>query len=267
MPSSVRANAASRTKPKLATGRRGPGAGPGPDDASGSINAYLRHSRSLSLSLFYMMPLVALYELGLHLTRASWRNAADVMVKRVFEVLGPNGLPVFNVTCLAACALAMVMILRRRVRVATYFVPLLVESAIYGVTLGPLVNLMRSGVMPKLSLAPQQDLVTDLLLSVGAGVYEEVFFRLLLMSVSYVVLVRWLGVPRLSALAGALAISAIAFSAFHYLGPYGDPFELTSFVFRALAGAVLGMLFATRGLAVAVYAHAFYDVLFFLTHR
>ena len=58
----------------------------------------------------------------------------------------------------------------------------------------------------------------------------------------------------------AFAVSSVAFSAVHHIPPYGDPLRLDIFTFRVLAGLFFGALFWLRGLAVAVYTHAFYDV-------
>jgi hypothetical protein len=46
----------------------------------------------------------------------------------------------------------------------------------------------------------------------------------------------------------------------HYLGPFGDKLELGSFVFRLTLGLALTLIFATRGFAAAVWAHALYDL-------
>ena len=54
--------------------------------------------------------------------------------------------------------------------------------------------------------------------------------------------------------------SAVAFSAWHYVGPLSDPFHLQSFVFRAVCGLVLTTIFAFRGFAPAVWTHALYDI-------
>ncbi|HYE57311.1 MAG TPA: CPBP family intramembrane glutamate endopeptidase, partial [Rhodothermales bacterium] len=54
---------------------------------------------------------------------------------------------------------------------------------------------------------------------------------------------------------------ALIFSAIHYVGPYGDPFTLPSFVFRALFGLALNAVYLLRGFGVAAWTHAIYDVL------
>ncbi len=234
-------------------------------ESQGGLNAYLRESRGLALGLFYIVPLVALYEVGLIVSGSRWRNGADVLFKGLFEVFGPYGVPVLNVTFLAACLAAMIVLVRRGVRVGLYYPPMVLEAAFYGVTLGPVVNLLRQGILPLSMAEGDEDLVIDLILSVGAGVYEEIFFRLILLSWVYLVLARWLGLRPPGAAAISILVSAAAFSAFHYIGPEADSLETASFAFRFLGGVILGALFALRGLAVAVYAHTFYDVFFYLS--
>ena len=58
-----------------------------------------------------------------------------------------------------------------------------------------------------------------------------------------------------------MTISALAFALYHHVGHSGEPLTLGRFAFRAVAGTILGILFAFRGLAVVVYMHVFYDLL------
>jgi membrane protease YdiL (CAAX protease family) len=58
----------------------------------------------------------------------------------------------------------------------------------------------------------------------------------------------------------AVVCGALIFSAFHYLGPYGDPLELPSFTFRTVAGLAFSGLYVTRGFGITAWSHALYDV-------
>ena len=58
----------------------------------------------------------------------------------------------------------------------------------------------------------------------------------------------------------AAVLGALIFSQFHYVGPYGDPWELGSFTFRAVAGLLFSGLYLTRGLGITAWTHALYDV-------
>jgi hypothetical protein len=55
-------------------------------------------------------------------------------------------------------------------------------------------------------------------------------------------------------------LGAILFSAFHYIGPLGEPMQLESFVFRTLAGLAFSGLYLTRGFGITAWTHALYDV-------
>ncbi|MDH5753495.1 MAG: CPBP family glutamic-type intramembrane protease, partial [Deltaproteobacteria bacterium] len=63
----------------------------------------------------------------------------------------------------------------------------------------------------------------------------------------------------LAALA-AVILSALLFSWVHYIGPFGDPLELSSFMFRFIAGLLFSGLYYWRGFAVTAYTHALYDI-------
>jgi membrane protease YdiL (CAAX protease family) len=94
----------------------------------------------------------------------------------------------------------------------------------------------------------------------GAGLYEEVLFRLLRLPV-----LAWsferLGFSTVSAACWAVVTSSLLFSAAHYVGPLGDSFAIYSFTFRFLAGLFFALLFSIRGFGVAAGTHAVYDIL------
>jgi hypothetical protein len=71
---------------------------------------------------------------------------------------------------------------------------------------------------------------------------------------------RLLGLARLTAGTLATIAGALLFSAFHYIGPFGEPLRLESFVFRALAGLSFSALYLTRGFGITAWTHALYDV-------
>jgi membrane protease YdiL (CAAX protease family) len=50
------------------------------------------------------------------------------------------------------------------------------------------------------------------------------------------------------------------FSAFHYIGPFGDPLQLPSFTFRFIAGLILTGLYLARGYGITAYTHSLYDL-------
>ena len=107
------------------------------------------------------------------------------------------------------------------------------------------------------------DLPTQLMISLGAGIYEELLFRVILVSGLAAFARRVLKLGPLPAGILAAVVGALIFSAFHYIGAFGDPLELGSFTFRAIAGVIFSALYLTRGFGITAWTHALYDV--FLT--
>src|SRR5439155_584890 len=70
-----------------------------------------------------------------------------------------------------------------------------------------------------------------------------------------------LGWRPLTAGVAATFAGAAIFSAFHYLGPYGDRWQLYSFAFRMVAGLFFSGLYLARGFGITAWTHALYDVL------
>jgi membrane protease YdiL (CAAX protease family) len=99
-----------------------------------------------------------------------------------------------------------------------------------------------------------------LALSIGAGLYEELVFRVLLVG-GLALLFRGLMESSTQAYVLAALVGAALFSGAHYVGPLGDPFALPSFTFRFLFGLALNALFLGRGFGVAAWTHALYDVM------
>jgi hypothetical protein len=137
--------------------------------------------------------------------------------------------------------------------------PVVLEAAIYALTLSTAIRFLMSHVLEPagaLSLGPTG---SRLVASLGAGVHEELVFRLGLCAGGAWLLVRAGASSRL-AIALAVIASSLLFSYAHHVGPYGDPFTRDLFAYRALAGLAFALIFYFRSLAHAVYAHALYDV-------
>ncbi|MEX0703936.1 MAG: CPBP family intramembrane glutamic endopeptidase [Planctomycetales bacterium] len=92
---------------------------------------------------------------------------------------------------------------------------------------------------------------------VGAGIYEEVLFRLCLLPAAYGLFRLSRLSPRWSAALAVLA-SSLAFALAHHVG--GERLELFAFTFRTLAGLFFAALFVLRGFGVTVGCHAAYDL-------
>lgn len=113
---------------------------------------------------------------------------------------------------------------------------------------------------PPSSLGAAEPVVRQVITYLGAGIYEEAVFRLLLFS-ALVLVLRLADVSRILAVGIAGIGSAILFSVAHHVGPYGQQYSNYLFLFRLLAGLYFAILYELRGFGIAVGAHACYNVM------
>ena len=164
---------------------------------------------------------------------------------------------------------------RRRVPWARVALVNSLEGTVCGLILGPLAAMLAEKSVRLLEITTQigsqgGTLARDLVASLGAGIFEELFFRLFLLTLLVLLLARAcdvFAVPRAVATAAAILIAAFVFALFHHIGPGAPRVEIPVLLFRTSAGTLLGALFVARGFGVCVWAHAAYDVHYFLTHQ
>lgn len=227
------------------------------------LGSYHQWTRDASVSFAFLLPLLAIYEIGLRLTDPRVRNAAD------WFLTAPPGLRRstwhwFHWCVMGAVLVVLVDLLRRRVPVHRLFPLFLLESLVCALLLGPLVDLLVHGF--RLQSPASGDLLESTFLSIGAGAYEEILFRFLGLAGTYAALHRGIGIGRRVSWVSALLFSSVAFAFYHHIGPLAEPLQGSALLFRFLAGIVLGVLFTGRGLALCAYLHALYDILVELKH-
>jgi hypothetical protein len=247
-----------------------------PASDRGALRAYWTKARAPRYSLVFALPLFLLYEaLAASLAggagTAGVRNAADVALKTPFMLFsGARGSLAFFATVIAVCIFLVARdFTRTRERPQPrVFLLMLGESAVLALFLGLVVGTITQQLLGALPLSLQaaptpldkMGAGTKLMLSLGAGLYEELLFRVLLvggMAAGF----KWLlGARTWTSGLMAAVIGALIFSAFHYVGEYGDPLELGSFTYRAIAGLAFSGLYLTRGFGITAWTHALYDV-------
>jgi CAAX prenyl protease-like protein len=243
---------------------------------STSISNYWRIAREPRYSLTFALPLLLAYEvLAFSLSHdevTGVRNGADVLLKSVFLALGGrDGLVVFGALLIGGGAWLVWQDYRRwRTLDPRVFGLLAVESVAYALALGMVTGTLTGLLLPglaigqcaSLSLASLGDwsLPTQLMISLGAGIYEELLFRVILVSGLAWMARRIWGWSATASGVFAVILGALVFSAFHYIGPYGDRLELGSFTFRAVAGVLFSALYLLRGFGITAWTHALYDV-------
>ena len=245
-------------------------------------STYFNASRAPRYSVLFALPLLIGYEALAALLaqpgRGELRNGADALFRAAFTaVAGPRGNAIF-MAAVILLGVGLVIRDKRRNRDAFrvgFFAGMLAESAvlagIFGIVIGVataqlLGSLHVLSVANAAAAAPLTKLpwATRLMLSLGAGLYEELFFRVFLVTGLATGARALLGFRTRAAGIFAAVIGALLFSAFHYIGPYGDPLQLQSFVFRALSGLAFSGLYLLRGFGITAWTHALYDAFLLL---
>lgn len=233
-----------------------------------TLRSYLVESREGRATALLIFPLFVLYEAGLILfTSGELRNAADVLLREPLGALGRAGGLILNTALLIAVILVVIWPDGRR-RIYSLF-PLmgllLLECSVYALLIAPVVSSVRGLALLEATPPPPGGMAQALVLGLGAGLYEEIVFRLILVAGGYLLLRRFFAVDPIWAAVVPLILSSLLFSAFHHIGHFGEPWNAQVFAFRFLAGAVLGVLFVYRGFAVACWTHAIYDTIWLFT--
>jgi membrane protease YdiL (CAAX protease family) len=232
----------------------------------GSYFAATRHPWSC---LLFVLPLLAAYELGVVLLAPhqpeSLRNGADMWLRWGLAHIGLRQ-PLWPPGILTALLLVWAWA-KRKDRPPEWlgtWMGMVVESTAFALCLwgvGRGLRPLLDGLgLPLAAPASPEPAAAQTVCFLGAGLYEEALFRLVLFSgLCWVFLQGEVGATGAKLLAAAA--SALLFAAAHNVGPQGEHFEGSVFLFRTLAGLYFVGLYQLRGFGVAVGAHAGYDVL------
>jgi hypothetical protein len=231
--------------------------------------------------VLFVLPLLAIYEIGLFaLGQYDLRNGADVWLRAALNEIGIS--PIYGAPCLLVFVLLAWGLVRREGRPTDkvgVWVGMTGESAAYallllGLSQGLWLLLMRADdvlgqpsnriALLQFSADPErgpEPMWGQIVSFLGAGIYEETLFRLLLFA-GLVRLFAWSdsNTSPTAILLAAFA-SALLFAGAHHVGPHGDPFNVYVMSFRTFAGLYFAALYQARGFGIAVGAHAGYDVL------
>jgi membrane protease YdiL (CAAX protease family) len=250
---------------RAATGRRGAGAARASTSAPVRVEGYFQKSELPLASLAFLLPLIVLYEIGTHhyawtsIHHGEQRIIAFALMQRFFLLFGASGryLPAMAVVGI----LLAWHIARRdewRVQIGT-LVGMLVESLALALPL-LLLGRLTTYYVPQ-AAAPHPDAANLFVLSVGAGIYEELMFRLVAFTLLNFLLIDLLRIRKGWGYLLMVLISAVGFAAYHYLG---EEFRWQTFAFRTVAGIYFGIVFIFRGFGITAGVHASYDIFIIL---
>lgn len=236
-----------------------------------SISGYFKQTSGILYSYLFCLPLLLLYELLILISQPDRdyliRISVDVWIKNFFSLFGLS--PV-SATLYLAAIIGGVIVFRKRHELKSikprYFGWMLGESVLYaivismsiGLFLGSFLNIAADSGLARLSK------IQLIALSLGAGLYEELFFRVILVSLLVYLFSTLFGSKNTSYIVSAV-VAALIFSYVHYVGDFADTFTLTSFLFRFLFGLALNVIYVIRGFGMAAWTHATYDLIVVLS--
>jgi membrane protease YdiL (CAAX protease family) len=239
------------------------------------LQPYWTESSRPLMSLIFIAPMLVVYEVGVVLLgQPAVRSGADVWLRKLLSIAGID--QYFLLPLLTFCILLAwhhVKGDRWHVRWMVLY-GMWIESIVLGAALLLLGYCQHAIVDPNSSkyfLATGNEGPGSAWLAyLGAGIYEELLFRLILLP-AIIALLCWCGLMRGTSLVAALIVGSFFFACAHYrfdltigsvqiLNVIGDPFDIITFSFRWMAGIFFAILFLYRGFGIAAGAHALYDI-------
>jgi len=230
------------------------------------IKDYFRKSSSPLYSFIITLPIFLTYELGIFWMRNIEfnyiQNGADVLIEQAILRLGFD---VIYVSSIIFLFVLLIIIYYQKHHFNSlsisrpYLGAMFLESIVYAIILFFLMgNLYLMDVSTN-------DLYCNIILSLGAGIYEELIFRVLLIYIFYQSIKFLFRLSKFSTNFYAVIFSAILFSLFHFIG--AESFNQEAFAVRFIAGIFLAFLYVQRGFGITAITHSFYDifVIFLLT--
>ena len=226
--------------------------------------SYWNVSKKIYYSILFIIPMLFLYEImcwyqyyGL---KFQIRNGADVFIRQLFLSFGHYSEMAYSLTLLIIFLVIIYfnwnVVNKGRVKIS-FLLFMLLESFIWctvfiflmGVSENIILSILERNIIPE-----------QFYLSIGAGIWEELLFRVGALGIIIYFMKYTLGYNHLFSVAMAIIFSAILFSLFHYVGQLGDIFTFRSFCLRTFAGIILGALYVFRGFGITAYTHIFYDM-------
>jgi len=223
---------------------------------------YWKASQSPAYNFFLSIVLLIGYEGLIHAVpeaSLSGRNLIDLWLQWVFSSIAPYHWVLSVAVVLMGLAYVYLIRQSREKLYAWVFGLMLVEGGLWAYGIWRfLPMLMQVVAAPQAQLSLPSESLHALALCMGAGFYEELFFRFLLVEG-----LIWIFTGLRYRKAGFIHIiaswivSAIIFSALHFLN---EPFSWYAFGYRGVFGLVMSGIYLLRGFGIAAWAHALYDV-------
>ena len=226
--------------------------------------SYWSVSKNITYSLLFIFPMLFLYEsmclLQFMESTFSIRNGADVLIRQFFGYFGIYSELFYCMTLMVIFIIIIYVkrkVLKRNGLQIRFLLCMLIESIIWCgcfiIIMGALGNFL-------LFALGRHIILEQLYLAIGAGIWEELLFRVAFIGIMVYILRNIIRYSQLFSTLIAIIIGAFLFSYFHYIGEFGDLFTYRSFALWSIAGVFLGSLYIFRGFGITAYTHIFYDM-------
>ncbi|KKQ56286.1 MAG: hypothetical protein US74_C0016G0010 [Parcubacteria group bacterium GW2011_GWA2_38_13] len=239
---------------------------------------YFEETKRFYYSIFFILPFLAVYEYGLFKGALGTNiNGADGLLRYFFyfinTVLGPT-ITKISVGCIIVFLLGYLMycFIKHRVKIRwSYLVFMAIESLALAFATSIIIHLSLNRQLPNFFVfIPNNSVVRQLAIiglgnswakivaSVGAGIFEEFVFRVILIRLVYGAFQRsWNGFGKdTGMMVKAAGVSSVVFTFMHW-GTVANPFGLISIF---LGSVIFSILYIKRGYGIVAGTHVFYDM-------
>lgn len=251
------------------------------EDEPLDLETYWHDSRRPLQMLVFLAPLVLLYEVGLALILRTERgvltNKAHETLLTFFDAMGVSAAGGLYLGGLVIVVVLLIWHLLNRdawridATVAGFMACEALALTLPLIALSVLVQRSLPAAAPVLAAAAapgstpielgELDLWSKMAISVGAGLYEELLFRMMIIAIVHTLLVDLGRLKHTTGLVAAVVISAVAFGIYHPLGLPDGSISWSRATFFVLAGLYFGLVYVLRGFGIVVAVHALYDIL------
>jgi membrane protease YdiL (CAAX protease family) len=185
------------------------------------------------------------------------RNTADVIFKALTDSFGIHGPVALSLLLLPILFILLALHSFKSTPLRmSYLFGMFIESTVLATFTGFFLSRVTHVFM--CSTNSSEVPIVQIMLALGAGVYEEIIFRAFLFYVTGLFLARILKIIPFEAYVISALFSSVIFSWMHFLG--GEQFTFFSFTYRFIAGLFFCLLYFLRGLGIAAWSHTIYDL-------
>ncbi|MCX7703641.1 MAG: CPBP family intramembrane metalloprotease [Planctomycetota bacterium] len=220
--------------------------------------SYRDSIRRFDVSFLCVMPLVFVYILGSVFLRYAPPNGADFFTPLIYHYFGQRGVFVFGLLLLLFSLVIYSRLKEQKSFRADYIIVVFAEGIVFAVIMVFFLSVVIRSIYPVATSSEKIGFAGVLTVSAGAGVWEEMLFRVSIMGGLYSLILGNRKRYKVVAFFVSLFISAVLFSLAHF---FAETPTLLLFLYRFFAGVFLGTLYLWRGYGVCAYSHFVFDVL------